>query len=139
MKHLPRRLLYLLLLIGAGVALAIAAVVVLLEPSPQEAVFQRPRLDPAGVDGYRFCELTVHLLRGQGITALARTGPTPPDGDVRPVLVLVVDVPEGGNVADRVPGERAYEIPIGVFGTDESGPEFLVPSSVVIDAYIQAT
>jgi hypothetical protein len=115
----------------------------LLDPSggrgPEEATFQYPRADPDTVAGYRFCDVSIATPARHGLKVYARTGPTPPDGDVRPVLVLAIDVPTGGAVTTKVPAELRYEIPVGVADDPDTGIGYAVPSLIAIDAMTGVT
>jgi len=123
--------------LAAVAAAAIAAGVLLATRSGNEATkvdIQVPPEEPGLVTGYRFCNVSLETF-GRDVRVFARSGPIPPHGLIRPVLVLVFYPPLGGDIVTDFGGHPTYALPLGVVADSETGViDYAVPSTVVIEA-----
>ncbi len=121
----------------AVLAALIVAAVLLATRSGNEATevdIQVPPEELGLVAGYRFCNVSLETF-GRDVRVFARTGPIPPHGLIRPVLVLVVYPPRGGDIVTDFGVQPAYALPLGLRVDSETGVvDYAVPSTVVIDA-----
>jgi hypothetical protein len=99
-----------------------------------EVDIQVPPEDVGLVAGYRFCNVSVETF-GRDVRVFARTGPIPPHGLIRPVLVLAFQPQLGGDIVTQFGGQPTSALPLGVAFESETGViDYAVPSTVVIEA-----